>query len=116
MSAERTRDIDNLTRELQSLNLRTRRVEADLRALRAQDAPDSESEAKVTFKAGDKVTVINQIRRPRTWTGSWDPAAIIAERRATVTHTVQGQVWFVTENGTETWRAPGNLQLRTDDE
>ena len=114
MNTERERDINELTEELQNLALRTRQVEEKLQSLRQEqeDKPTGDSD----YKVGDTVTIINQVRKTRTWTGVWNPAAIIAERRATVTHIVEDQVWIVTENGTETWRARHNLQQRRNDE
>ena len=115
MDTNRERDIDTLTRELNALTFRTRQIEEELQTLRSQDTSGSTNEPIVVFTAGDKVTIINQVRKPRTWTGAWDPTAIIAERRATVTHTVGDQVWIVTGNGTETWRLSTNLQRRNDE-
>ena len=95
-------DFEALTKELQQIILRQEQI---LSILQGRAAPTE-------FEVGDKVYVKNRIDKPKTWRNDahWNEAEA---RTATVTKVVQahGQVHFITKNGVETWRAPGNLQL-----
>lgn len=100
------RAIALLTEELRVLNLRTHRLEVEIRELRQQGVLDEHT----AFVKGDRVSITNRVSRPSTWSKSWDPITIEAERRATVTRSTHDRVWIVTDNGTKTWRAHKNLE------
>jgi hypothetical protein len=100
------RAIALLTEELRALNLRTQRLEAELRAIRQREVPDEHT----NFVKGDRVRITNRVNRPSSWLRPWDTKEIKTERRATVTRSTKDRVWIVTDNGTKTWRAPRNLE------
>ena len=64
---------------------------------------------------GDRIRIKNRVRKPATWTNDteWTEAK---ERLATVTRVSQGQIHFITDNGTLTWRAPNNVRRLDNDE
>ena len=124
------RNIDLLVEELRSLKIRVEQVEAILDEYRALDEVEEDKQTRTTargdraqstlveappsprttYEKGDRVRIVNKVRKPATWPVVWNDSAIENERRATVTHVVQHQVWIVTDNGTKTWRAPNNLK------
>jgi multidrug resistance efflux pump len=67
------------------------------------------------YASSDRVRITNKIMQPAHYEGAWNETARERERRATVTQVVAAkpktptQVWFLTDNGTSTWRAPKNL-------
>lgn len=69
--------------------------------------PNSDLAAR--YPPGCRVIILNVIRTPRGRTNDphFNPAR---ERHATVTHVTGQQVWFLTDNGTETWRKGHNLR------
>lgn len=107
------RSIEILTNELRALKVRVSQVENQLReALQEQQVEEEATIAppNTPFARGDRVRIINKIKRPANWLARWDERDIENEQRATVTHRVRDQVWIVTDNGTKTWRAPNNLE------
>ena len=110
------RDIDSLVNELRSLKIRVSQVETELRERRTQEVlvatalPTTPTPPQANLTRGDRVRIINKIKRPANWLARWDERDIENERRATVTHRVRDQVWIVTDNGTTSWRAPNNLE------
>jgi len=60
------------------------------------------------IRQGDRVIIKNKIRKPATCTDNteWTKEK---ECVATVTRVTKEQIHFVTDNGTNTWRAPNNL-------
>lgn len=121
---ERKKTIQELTSALQSLKLK----EADL-TVQLQEALQEQEQERLTHKVlattkeetkihgfakGDRVWIINQIKKPSSWDNStaWEET-----RLATVTEVLiknNGrvvQVHFETDNGVTTWRAPNNLRL-----
>jgi hypothetical protein len=97
-------DVEDLIRELKELKLRVARLESDSNAnTKTTSAPDS------TLSVGDRVRIKNKTKKPQHWPANkeWtDPK----ERTATVTKTTPTKIYFTTDNGTQTWRAPHNLQ------
>ena len=63
------------------------------------------------FNRGDRVRVTNSVRKPTNWPSNLEWDARLA-RKATVTYatTLPERVYFVTDNGVETWRIPTNLK------
>ena len=123
MSEDRTFDL--LTQELNSLRIRVGQVEAELREVRGQttneETPPARCQTAIeetpplrsTFVRGDRVRITNRVLRPANFQSAWDSDAVERERNATVTHTTSNQVWFITDNGTKTWRAHNNLTRTT---
>ena len=106
------RDIDSLVNELRTLKVRVSQVEAQLRETRSRQEATAvlPTTPQTDLTRGDRVRIINKIKRPANWLARWDEGDIKNERRATVTHTVRDQVWIITDNGMKTWRAPNNLE------
>lgn len=98
--------IDLLTQELLALNLRAKRIEAEILSLRESNVRN----APGIFAKDDRVRITNKVRKPANWLKVWNQTTVESERLATVTHQVRDQVWIVTDNGTKTWRAPNNLE------
>jgi hypothetical protein len=104
------RNIDSLISELRSLKIRVSQVENQLREQQEQQeevstaTPPAPPPPPYTtiLSRGDRVRIINKIKRPANWLARWDEQDIENERRATVTHRVRDQVWIVTDNGTKT--------------
>ena len=104
-------DIKLLIAELSALRIRVGHLESELSNLRAHDEVRLQSNgATVTLTRGDRVRIINAIKRPASWTKRWDSNTNERERLATVTHTTPTQVWLITDNGTKTWRAHKNVR------
>jgi hypothetical protein len=97
-------DVEDLISELKELKLRVARLERNSNAnTNTTGAPDS------TLSVGDRVRIKNKTRKPQHWPANkeWTDSK---ERTATVTKTTPTQIHFTTDNGTQTWRAPHNLQ------
>jgi hypothetical protein len=97
-------DVEDLILELKELKLRVARLEHNNRAnTDTTSAPDS------TLSVGDRVRIKNKTRKPQHWPTDkqWTDSK---ERTATVTKTTPTKIYFTTDNGTQTWRAPHNLQ------
>ena len=107
------RSIVELITELDALRLRISQVEAELR-VQQQSTHGPEQVTPIGLTRGDHVRITNQIRRPAVWpnTIDWNEETKEKERNATVTHIFKGQVHFITDNGTKTWRAANNLQKK----
>ena len=59
------------------------------------------------LRKGDRVRIINKIRKPATATPDWTERK---ERAATVTKVTPEQIHVITDNGTKTWRGPNNVR------
>jgi hypothetical protein len=113
--AETPDSIDDLTEEIACLRIRLSAAEAKLATAKRKAAIESSTRTR-TYASGDRVRIVNKIVRPAQYEDDWDDAARERERQATVTHTVAAktktptQVWFLTDNGTTTWRSPKQLE------
>ena len=107
--------VDDLIRDLRSLQLQVAQLQDEARArgdahrpeqARALNAPERAANG---FARGDRVRVLNKFKKPATWNNSrqWSEAEA---KLATVTTVREEQVFFVTDNGINTWRAPNNLR------
>jgi hypothetical protein len=113
-------EIGALIRELKELKVREARIKVDeariIASLEAANARNARSDIdKVDeggFAVGDRVRIINKVRKPANWSAElpWDDQQA---RQATVTRVTTGKVHFVTDNGVETWRAHTNLRRPT---
>jgi hypothetical protein len=110
-----TPSVDDLTKEIAHLRIKLSAAEAKL-AVTKPTAVDEASPGTNNYVTGDRVRITNKIVQPAHYENDWDDAARERERQATVTHTVAArpktptQVWFLTDNGTTTWRAPKHLE------
>jgi hypothetical protein len=105
--------VEDLIRELKSLNLRRNEIFAELEAAytgcdgeEVTRRPASGSVANGINK-GDRIRIRNKVKKPAAWTRPWDKEK---ERTATVTRVTATQVHYITDNGVETWRAPNNVE------
>ena len=109
------KQVGDLIAELKALNLRRSEILATLEeAYSAHEPAETVSSAfRVPIAngivKGDRVRITNKVKRPAAWTNqlAWDKER---ERSATVTRVTPTQVFFITDNGVETWRAPNNLK------
>ncbi len=106
--------IDEIIEELQSLRLQVESLEAELRqrnreSVAAPTGPPPNRHYPHTFARGDRVRILNKIKKPATWDNrvAWSEEDA---RNATVTEVRDRQIFFITDNGIETWRAPNNLR------
>jgi hypothetical protein len=106
---DKDQTIEQLTTQLQALQLRVTQLEA-ARANEQASIVGAPVAASNEFKKGDRVRVRNALKKPATW-----PRDAIWRKElaqiATVTHLYRGQVHFTTDNGVKTWRASNNLEL-----
>ena len=109
------KQVEDLIAELKALNLRRSAIIATLEgAYSVHGAVETVGSAfRVPIAnglvKGDRVRITNKVKRPAAWTSqlAWDKER---ERSATVTKVTPTQVFFITDNGVETWRAPNNLK------
>jgi TolA-binding protein len=61
------------------------------------------------FKPGDRIRILNKVRRPTHWDDSqqWN---ITTARKATVTSVTSTRVYFTTDNNISTWRLYKHLR------
>ena len=112
MNGERA--IEHLIAELSALRVRVAHLETELDSIRAHETVQTQNNRTAPpFEKGERVRIINAIKRPANWTKSWNESVIEKERHATVTHTTTKQVWLITDNGTKTWRAHNNVRRIT---
>ena len=100
-------DLNSLLAELRQLRIREDLVLQRIERLNDRAAAD----VPPRFQIGDRVRITNTVRRPTSWTGVWNSAAIATYRRATVVSVVGDRVNLRTDNGVTTWRLVGHLQL-----
>jgi hypothetical protein len=101
-------EVRNLTIEVQTLKQELRFRESNPPPLRPTSGVE-ERAARSNFKVGDRVQILNQFKKPAVWDNSkrWSEAEA---KTATVTKVREGQIFFLTDNGVSTWRAPNNLK------
>jgi hypothetical protein len=111
--------IDDLIRELRSLQLQAAQLQAATQH-RVQEADEHQREDAQAvphdlprhangFCIGDRVRILNKIKKPATWNNTRQWLEVEA-RTAVVTLVCAEQVFFTTDNGVKTWRAPNNLR------
>ena len=100
--------LNSLIKKLKALNIETARTiqlieqrERGLPSVTATRAPIivAPSATTIVFGVGDRVTIVNTTK---------------ADRRATVTRVTENRVYYWTEGGQHSWRAPKNLRLGTE--
>lgn len=100
-------DVDELIHELRELKLRVARLEREHKTDTESPAPN-----KSVLAVGDRVKIKNRVRKPQNWPTEKDWTES-KERTATVTKVTPKQIHYITDNGTQTWRAPHNLRKTT---
>ena len=106
--------IEQLIAEVRSLRIRLDTLEAEREGERSEGEAIAEerngnAETDGEFSVGDRIRITNKVRKPATWSKSvaWSEET---ERKGTVTRIIGDQVHFVTDNGTNTWRAQNNIK------
>jgi hypothetical protein len=104
--------IDKLVEQVRKLTLQVQSLERTLH--RTNNSPIVSADFKA-FATGDRIRILNAVKKPAKWNNKREWIENEA-RYATVTRVQGGRVFFVTDNGTSTWRAPNNLSDATQDE
>jgi hypothetical protein len=102
--------IHDLINELKNLQLREAEIIAQIDETNTGLARHHGAGATVEhdFNKGDRVRVKNQVKKPNNWGNDvWNYQQA---RVATIIFTTTDRVYFVTDNGIRTWRAPHNLE------
>jgi hypothetical protein len=112
--------IASLTAELRDLRIRVAQIEhvvgptqgePELRARRAAEEYERSAirAAASTYRTGDRIRITKNLRKPADWdnTVEWNQEQA---QLATVTKVEKKQVWFITDNGINTWRAINNIK------
>jgi hypothetical protein len=105
--------VDDLIEQVQSLTLQVQELKQELR--RRDTSPSLRQRGqqlpyRTEFKPGDRVRILNSIRKPTSWNASkeWLP---FQAKSATITSIKGQRVFFTTDNGVSTWRSPNNLAI-----
>ena len=107
--------IDDLIDQVRILTIKVESLKQELRRRGGTSPPLSAPSslevraADSEFRVGDRVRILNRFNKLATWNNNkrWSEAEA---RVATVTKVRTTQIFFVTDNGVETWRAPNNLK------
>jgi hypothetical protein len=94
--------INELIKELKALHLREAQVVSLLERAARQD-----SEAEHQYEPGDRIHITTRVKKPASWGNKpWDYQR---SKFATVTHSTTERVYFVTDNGVNSWRLFKNV-------
>jgi hypothetical protein len=112
------RRVDDIIAELRALRLHIAHLETEInrrgndRAL-ASAPPRTQRPSTHGYAVGHRIRILNKVKKPAVWDNSvqWSEAEA---RLGTVTGVRERQIFFTTDNGIETWRAPNNLRNLTD--
>jgi hypothetical protein len=113
-----TKSVDALIQELKALQLREAEVLAlieqankrrDLAAGHHGVYTEHGTNIDHGFEQGDRIRITNKVTKPAHW-GVNDIWQYRDAQRATVTFTTKERIYFVTDNGVTTWRAPRNIK------
>jgi hypothetical protein len=96
-------DIDRLIKEIRDLKIRVARLESEQPGVHL-----SPNNNKTRLQVGDRVKIHNKIRKPKNWPTERDWTEPL-ERLAIITRITSDRIYITTDNGTLTWRQPGNL-------
>ena len=107
--------IDDLIEQVRSLTIQVESLKQELRRRGSSPPPLSTTlSAEIgttdsSFKVGDRVRILNRFNKTVAWNNNrrWSEAEA---KTATVTQVRTEQIFFVTDNGVKTWRAPNNLR------
>ena len=100
--------IEELIRQLRELRVKESEIIARIEAATRQPElePIERYEKVDDYDIGDRVVVNNRVTRPLRTPADW---TVFKECRGTVTDVRGDRVFYVTENGTRTWRHKRNL-------
>ena len=103
--------IEELTEQVKSLSLQVRDLQRALGVSTERYEPPHSSDDihDDHFAIGDRVRILNEIRKPAIWDNR-KPWITSEARQATVTRVRGQQVFIVTDNGVSTWRKRKNLR------
>ena len=79
-------------------------------AARRAAPTESQDHDNQPINVGDRVYITNKVRKPATWGLTRETWSAYKERHAVVTRVESNKVYVRTDNGVDTWRAPGNLR------
>jgi hypothetical protein len=106
--------IQELIKELKRLQLREAAIVSLIERTNAgrNDNEVSAERDSVTIEhgieRGDRIRIKNQVKKPVNWGEDfWEYQQA---RVATVTFVTNDRIYFVTDNGIKTWRAPHNVE------
>jgi len=97
-----------LIEELAGLQIRSATIISELGAQHGGDQRPRRD--KNVFVVGDRVRIVNTIRRPGNWNGEWNAQAREAYHQATVTRVAENKIFLLTSNDLRTWREPRNIR------
>jgi hypothetical protein len=102
--------VEDLLKQLKELRVKESNVIAKIEAATRQADQDStETYRKVDqYNVGDKVVVGNRVTKPLRAAPDW---TAFKECRGRVTDVKGDRVFYITDNGTKTWRNKRNLSL-----
>jgi hypothetical protein len=97
--------INELIKELKALQLREAQVVSLLE--RATTPPDSAATVTPPFEKGDRIHITTRVKKPASWGDKpWDYQR---SKFATVTYTTKERVYFINDNGVNSWRVYKNV-------
>jgi hypothetical protein len=107
--------IHDLIKELKNLQLREAEITTQIDEANAVLSGHRGATVEHDFEKGDRVRVTNQVKKPTNWGDDyWNYQQA---KVATVTFITTDRIFFVTDNGIKTWRAPRNLvRINQEDE
>jgi hypothetical protein len=101
------KQIHDLIKELKNLQLREAEITKQIDEANAALSGHRGATVEHDFEKGDRVRVTNQVKKPTNWGDDyWNYQQA---KVATVTFITTDRIFFVTDNGIKTWRAPRNL-------
>ena len=108
--------LDEVIAELNALQIQVARLEAEVNRRENKRDPQSAivlpqvQQVKSEYAVGDRVRILNKVKKPATWDNRIAWCETSSARQATVTEVRPKQIFSTTDNGIETWRAPNNLR------
>ena len=108
-------DLNSLIDELRSLSLQedSIRLKKDklLERIASFGAARTAAPSPPRLKAGDRVLVLNEVKKPAIWTSTWNAYLSAQSRHATVVEVndTNGRVTLQTDTGFRIWRLAKNL-------
>jgi hypothetical protein len=102
-------NIHKLIEELKVLKLRETEIIAQLEVENVRRNRTTTTTTNHGFEQGDRIRITNQVTKPAHWgtNETWNYRDAL---RATVTFTTADRIYFVTDNGVNTWRAVRNIK------
>jgi hypothetical protein len=96
--------VDELIKELKALQLREAQV---VSLLERATQPTSAATGPQLFEKGDRIHITTRVKKPASWGDKpWDYQR---SKFATVTYTTKERVYFINDNGVNSWRVHKNV-------